>query len=239
MSEPAQTGAGESGAALRVLLAVAAPGEARAILTAMRARTELAEHVWRLHSLGPQLDMVVTGVGKAQAAGGVARVLDRARHGLVISAGVGGALPLGGSEHLEIGVAVAATRSVFADEGVLSPSGFVNMADRGFAPGPWTGSGVDIEPEVLAGIQPGCDVAGAVATVSTCSGTDDLAREVVRRTGAIAEAMEGAAVAVAASRAGVRFAEVRVISNRTGENPGWELPRALIRLGEVVAGMVA
>ena len=43
-------------------------------------------------------------MGKAAAAGGVGRVLDRSRHGLVLSVGIAGAL----GERAQIGQAVAA-----------------------------------------------------------------------------------------------------------------------------------
>jgi futalosine hydrolase len=76
----------------------------------------------------------------------------------------------------------------------------------------------------------------AIATVSTCSGTNALAREIVTRTGAEVEAMEGAAVGLVASRLGVGFAEVRVISNTTGDRGSqqWDLPGALAALREWV-----
>jgi futalosine hydrolase len=69
---------------------------------------------------------------------------------------------------------------------------------------------------------------GVIATVATCSGTDALAVEVERRTGAIAEAMEGAAVVHAALRLGLPGGEVRVISNSTGDRAKqqWDIARA-------------
>ena len=57
---------------------------------------------------------------------------------------------------------------------------------------------------------------GPTATGAQCSGTEAAAREIVRRTGAVAEAMEGAAVVHAARRLGTAGIELRVISNTTG-----------------------
>ncbi|HBS28303.1 MAG TPA: hypothetical protein DEB06_02375, partial [Phycisphaerales bacterium] len=48
---------------------------------------------WRARELSERFEMVVTGVGKANAAGAVARVLDAGRHAGVINLGVAGALP--------------------------------------------------------------------------------------------------------------------------------------------------
>ncbi|MBL8760188.1 MAG: futalosine hydrolase, partial [Phycisphaerae bacterium] len=77
---------------------------------------------------------------------------------------------------------------------------------------------------------------GAIATVSVCSGTDELAAEIRSRTGAIAEGMEGAACGLVAARMGVRFAELRVVSNHTGrrDRQGWNLEGAFRRLGELL-----
>ena len=70
---------------------------------------------------------------------------------------------------------------------------------------------------------------------------DELAAEIRGRTGAIAEGMEGAACGLVAARTGVRFAELRVISNRTGrrDQQGWNLDGAFKRLGEILGPMRA
>jgi futalosine hydrolase len=76
---------------------------------------------------------------------------------------------------------------------------------------------------------------GVIATVSTCSGRDDLARAVATRTGAAAEAMEGAAVALAARRMNVRYGEVRAVSNTTGDRDRqrWAIGPALAVLSDL------
>jgi len=77
---------------------------------------------------------------------------------------------------------------------------------------------------------------GHIATVATCSGTDLQAQQVARRTRAIAEAMEGAAVVHAARRLGVPAIEIRTISNTTGdrEQQQWNLEGALAALARDV-----
>jgi nucleoside phosphorylase len=62
-------------------------------------------------------------------------------------------------------------------------------------------------------------VRGRIATVSVCAGSERLARE-RGATGAVAESMEGAAVAFAATLFGLPFAEVRGISNLCGPREG-------------------
>lgn len=106
----------------------------------------------------------------------------------------------------------------------------------GFPIGGFAGSAVPVDEGVLGAIRPLADAAGPVATVSTCSGLDSLAGQVRARTGALAEAMEGAAVGQVAHRLGIPFGELRVVSNTTGDRPRqvWDLKGALERLAAVL-----
>lgn len=187
-------------------------------------------------ALGPldpvRFDPVVSGVGKSPVAAATARILDPARHAGVLSLGLAGAYPESG---LRVGDIVIADRVVLADEGSENPDGFRDLGAMGFGPIEWA-----CAPGVIAALRqvlPSARV-GTIATVSTCSGTDARARAVASRTGAIAEAMEGAAVALAAGMvggAGFPFAEVRAISNTTGDRPRqvWNVPAGFAALGRI------
>ena len=61
---------------------------------------------------------------------------------------------------------------------------------------------VPISAVMLEALEPLAEAVGPVACVSTCSGTDEAAHEVVRRTSSLVEAMEGAAAGLAARRVG-------------------------------------
>ncbi|MEM8834401.1 MAG: futalosine hydrolase [Planctomycetota bacterium] len=229
-----------SGAALldtsrgRWLLAIAALGEVRAIARGLSV--EIDESPWSCTAIGDRFDAVVTGVGKANAAGAVARVLDPSRHAGVLSIGIAGTLPDGaGGWRCEIGEVVCASASVFADEGVRTPTGFEDVASMGFPP---IGDGVSIacDGAAIDRVRTVVDNVGPVATVSTCSGTDGLAADIASRTGALCEGMEGAAAGLAAKRVAgdaFPFLELRVISNTTGDRASqrWEIARAFDRLG--------
>ncbi len=221
----------------RPLLAVASPVEADAVLRAL-GRSGEPPALWRLIEAG-RADVLVTGVGKANAAGAVARLLDPGRHSGVLSVGVCGSLPGGPG----LGSVVLASSSVFADEGLAAPDGFRDCRAMGF---PLSGADTDAlspAPAWRDALLPLVDAEGVVATVSTCSGTDALASEVRERTGAIAEAMEGAAVGLAAARVapGLAFAEVRAVSNTTGDRDRqtWELAPALGALSRVLGRLLA
>jgi futalosine hydrolase len=213
----------------RWLVVAAAPKEAEAI-----AGMPIGPS-WRKHPVGARLELVLSGVGKANAAAAAASVLDAGRHAGVLSLGIGGALPGSG---LDLGTVVIADRSTYADEGLLTEDGFVDVAAMGFAPGPDPSTGPGTPCDACVADPPGIGVRrGAVATVSTCSGTNAAAEEVVRRTGAIVEAMEGAAVGLTVRRLApeLPFSEVRVVSNTTGDRGAqrWDLAGALGVLGSI------
>jgi len=224
----------------RWLIVVAARVEAAAVARGLGDEGGVPEEDWMIRPLGresskTQFEMVVSGVGKANAAGAAARCLDPVRHAGVLSLGVGGALPGGGCSLLDV---VVATRSIFADEGVECEEGFQSMTDLGLA----SSMGVEADAELVKRFAGAGWRLGPVATVSTCSGTDELAARIAARTGAIAEAMEGAAVGCALGRLGggtIRFAELRTISNTTGKRSAqrWNLQGALEVLSRVAASL--
>lgn len=233
----------------RVLIAVAAPKEAAAVLRGLGSSLPVPER-WVPVRVGAGLDLVVTGVGKVNAALAAARAVDPAVHAWAINTGICGALPGSG---LKIGSVVLASRSVYADEGSMNPDGFRSIALMGFPPGgsAFEGMGIGPHPELAARLRGLADAEGVVATVSTCSGTDALAADVAARGEgegaggrAIAEGMEGAAFghAVAAlfgPRVG--FAEIRAVSNSTGDRARqvWDLNAGLAGVERIVRGLAA
>jgi futalosine hydrolase len=139
---------------------------------------------------------------------------------------------------LALGQSVLASHSAFADEGVLTDAGYRTIAQMGFVlgPPPVNDARVAGHARLLAALTPLVDTLAPIATVSTCSGTDALARIVRDRTGAAAECMEGAAIALVCARLGARFAELRTISNTTGDRSGqrWDSAGALARLSSIL-----
>lgn len=223
-----------------LLFVVAAPLEARAVLRGLEFPASASDSPgsWPLLRSIEGFDLLETGVGKAAAAAATARVLDPQRHRAVISLGIGGALPAtaDGQKLLEIGSAVLAEASVFADEGSAVPDGFLSIQDMGFPP-PNGSVRIDADPQLTAALAPAFEIRAAVATVSACSGTDAAARAVAERTGARVEAMEGAAAGMVAALLNVPFVEIRVVSNTTGDRGSqvWELERSIAALSDVAA----
>jgi futalosine hydrolase len=227
-------------AALRILVTTAVDAERRVIPS------------------GGEVLVIAGGIGRANAAAATTEMLIReGPFAAVICAGIAGALPLrdvagaGCTDpppteaslevtQLEPGTIVLASECVYVEEGLITPEGFQDMRGLGFPLGDFAGNRVPVDAGLLAHCEarlgapgaPRCRV-GPVATVATCSGRDEAAREVARRTGALAESMEGAAVVHAARRLGVPAIELRSISNTTGDRSRqrWEIAIALEALG--------
>ena len=180
--------------------------------------------------------VVVSGVGRTNAAIATTRaLLESGPFDAVFSLGIAGSLA-GGEFVPDLGDVVVASESVYHEEGLLTPMGFSDTSEMGFPLGPFPGNRIPASPGLLELLE-GLGRRGPVATVATCSGTDAASAEVSLRTGAVAEAMEGAAVLHAASVFSCPSVEVRVISNTTGEreNQVWRLDEAFSTLADVVS----
>jgi len=182
---------------------------------------------------GVPLDLVVGGVGPAEAAASAATALATGTYDLVISAGIAG-----GFAPMRTGDLAVASTSVFADLGIETEAGFVPVSALGFG-----NERYEVTPRLAAEL---VDITGGhmgtILTVTTATGTDSTATRLREaHPDAIAEAMEGAGVAAAARAHGVPFAEVRAISNAVGarDPAAWDIPAALRALGAAVAAIAA
>lgn len=242
-----------------LLLAVASHLEAKAIRFAVGApepaqsppRPHVSDTPWSFERIAPNVDLLVTGVGKVNAAAAVATMLEHHRHAGVLSLGIAGILP--SATPPAIGDVVIASAMRYSDEGLDTPDGYRSLSQMGFPHGPFDeGLGLAATPTWSRLLHDGLAAAlqhtdatsphvhlGPIATVSTCSGTDALAQQVASRTSAIAEAMEGAAACQVAAWHALKFAEVRVLSNTTGDRSRqqWDMPRSLAMLGRVASAL--
>lgn len=178
--------------------------------------------------------VVAGGIGRTNAAMTTTRALLQAGpFDAVVSMGVAGALP---GSNLELGACVLGTRAHYVEEGLVCETGFGGMDALGFSLGPFAGNDVEANPELLAALEP-LGVPGPIATVATCSGTNEAAASVAKRSAAIAEAMEGAAVLHVAAAFGIPAIELRTISNTTGDRSQqrWDIEMALDALADCAA----
>lgn len=176
--------------------------------------------------------VVTAGVGRTNAAIATTLAAQKDQVHAIISVGVAGALP---GSNLNIGDLIGANFCVYAEEGIETPTGFQDMSAIGFSLGDFLGNDVPCDPHLIQAVQNLAPI-GRIATVATCSGTDEAADRIAARTGCVAEAMEGAAVVHTARRLGVPAIEIRAISNTTGnrESQKWDLPAAFSTLQDAL-----
>jgi len=193
--------------------------------------------------LDDRLILVRCGVGKAASAAAAACLAQTCPSGtLLISIGIAGAVR-GRAAPLDC---IVASRCAFADEGVHTSNEFTSISAMGFGSEVLTDGGINVAPALsallLSVLSPAMTSTrlGPISTVSTCSGTDDLAKRYAERTENVAEAMEGAAIGQAVAEISMargislHFAEVRIASNFVGDraSQAWQLREALICVGQ-------
>lgn len=190
---------------------------------------------------GLRVGVLVTGVGKANAALTLGEALVAVRPSLVLAVGVGGGYPSSG---LGVGDVAAATEEIYGDEGAETGEGFLGMEELGLPlwqdPERSYFNRFPAHPGILAvllGAGPGAALlpAGPFVTLSTVTGTGERASVLERRFGGMCETMEGAAFAHAAAVHRVAFAEVRGVSNLVGprDRGSWRLEQAAAAAQEV------
>ncbi|MDG4803356.1 futalosine hydrolase [Micromonospora sp. WMMD980] len=210
------------------------------VVTAVPAEAEAV----RAGLTDPSVTVRPVGVGPAVAAAATARLLALAEaagrpYRAVVSAGIGG----GFVGRVAVGDIVLADRSVAADVGAESPAGFIPVEELGMAPELLgVGRTVPADPTLLVALRAALPAAtvGAVLTVGTVTGTAASTTTLAdRHPDAVAEAMEGYGVAVAAALADVPFAELRTISNPIGprDRAAWRMREAFAALTTAAAAL--
>lgn len=180
-------------------------------------------HLYQRKSAGMMIELMHSGVGKANAAA-AATLLALHHPQALLVLGCGGALP---GSNLQIGDLALASSEIFGDEGVLTLQGFQDLEAMQLpllsntSPPLYNTCPVDLDWQerareeltpfaVAAGISL---LFGPFVTVSTCSGTKTGGEDLARRCGGICENMEGAAAALVCARHNIPFCELRGISN--------------------------
>lgn len=191
--------------------------------------------------------LAISGCDKANAAHVLTCLLQamRPKPLLVLQVGVGGAFPyMGRGTGARVGDIVIATKEIYSDTGSSSPVGWLSADELGLPLARVNGGelGGDfpldarlvqaavaaIETEAWPEPRPKV-VTGPCVTASRVTGLLAEGEEVVRRWGAVAESMEGAAAAHICALYGVPFLEVRGISNLVvdRDRASWEVDRAV------------
>jgi len=195
---------------------------------------------------GREALLLVTGVGPVNAALEMGRVMGRFDISGVIHVGLAGGFD---ARLAPLGSAVLALAETYPEYGVAQDDGLAGTAGFPFAQ--WERGErkifqrIELQPDAAAkalelALPPEIG-RGTFVTVPGVTGTAQRARELVSRHGALAENMEGFAVALAALSVDVPYLELRTISNEVGERDRdkWAFKEAFDRLSSVTAGLFA
>lgn len=192
--------------------------------------------------LGKHPHTLALGVGKIAAAISLTAALSERRADAVLLIGVCGAYPQrhlrAGLQALDVHDVCVVGSEVIADDGVVTPDGFLDLAQLRLGNVGPTPCDVGLTHAIATVF--GCPIV-AGATVSTGAGIDVRSHDYAQRSGAQVESMEGGAVAAVCGRFGVPFAQLRAVSNRTGDRQhgGWDLEGALARLALAIDELLA
>lgn len=233
-----------------ILLVCAVKEEEEHILSSMKRRREFnigGRFTVRGRLSGKDVVVARSGPGKVNAGVSTALSIERFAPEIIINFGIGGLYPgAGGSDT----ILAVAEKEIYADEGVLLEKGFHGLSFMKLSlateetPPIFNEIPVDkrlfsTQKEVVK--KTGLPFAwGAFLTVSTVTGTDDRARQLRRRYGAVCENMEGASVGHVAYLYGIPFGEIRGISNLVGRRNRryWRVREASISVQEAIISVI-
>lgn len=207
-----------------IALMSSVPEEGKRLIRGLKKESAACDKIFHSGSVcDREIVYMITGMGKTNAAHATTVLIEKFSPELIILFGVGGAYPSAG---LRVGDIAVAEKEIYGDEGVLDSEGFhgtefigIPLLKRGrkrfFNEFPLDRR---LTKKVLDSLalcpRPQTPIkSGIFVTVSTCTGTRRRALQIERRTGAICENMEGAAVSHICAMYGVPLVEIRGISN--------------------------
>ncbi len=172
--------------------------------------------------------IVAGGVGAPAAAAATSALLARPHsYKLVLAAGIAG----GFHGRAPVGSLAVAERIIAADLGAETADGFLSLDELGFGSASLAVDAARSQAvaEALSAAALPCAL-GSILTVNTVTGTAERALKLQQRIPeAVAEAMEGYGVAMAAHMQGLPVMELRAISNPVGprDRAAWRIREAL------------
>ncbi|MFC0560723.1 futalosine hydrolase [Halalkalibacter alkalisediminis] len=175
-------------------------------------------------------EVAVVGVGVISAAVNTAYLLASTEYDLVINAGIAG----GFKGKADIESVVVSSELIAADLGAESKEGFLSLEELKLG-----SACVKVNETLYTSVttalrEKGQKVqSGPILTLSTVTGTRETAEKLERAVpNAVAEAMEGFGVAVAAQKRKIPILEIRTISNMVGprDRNAWKIKEALATL---------
>ena len=221
-----------------ILIISAVPQEIELLQAALINKIDYAGAIPHLSGSIGNVRLVICagGIGKINAAIATSAMIERYQPALAINTGCAGAYPGSG---LEIGNLALATAEILGDEGAITSAGWLDLREMNLPLAKHGNEAIyNLIPVSDCYAQKAVDLAAAhgiklvtgnFVSLSTCSGTSQRGEVLTQRFQAIAESMEGAAVALASLRYGIDCLEIRGISNYVEERnlSAWEITKAV------------
>ena len=218
---------------MRLLIVAATEPEIAPLVAGLRPAGDSLERWASFTCRSHDVDVLTTGVGMTATATWCARVLARQSYDLAVNLGVCGSFHPACPPGTVVNVVTDCIPELGAEDG----GQFLTIHDLGLLPRdepPFTGGRLAnpfIPPHSVIGTLP--RVNGI--TVNTVHGSEDSIARVVERLKPDVESMEGAAFMYACLVSGVRFAQVRAVSNMVEKRnrAAWKLKEAVSALNDV------
>ncbi|MBI4839039.1 MAG: futalosine hydrolase [Nitrospirae bacterium] len=239
-----------------VAILTSVPFELNIILSGMKKVRKCSiagKTVFKGKIAGRNILLMNTGIGKVNAAHSATALVGHYPLKCIINSGAGGAYPHSG---LGVGDIAVASKEIYGDEGVMSPSGWKDLREIGI-PAVQAGKKkffnefplnkkllhLAVHFAINAVRNKRCTKikSGNFVTVSSVTGVHKRALELGKRFNAICENMEGAAIAHVCAMYKIPMLEIRGISNIAGvrDKRKWNLKLASENCQNAVLEIIA
>ncbi len=182
-----------------------------------------------------QVEMLVTGIGMTNTAYQLGKAFAENKYDLAINAGIAGAF----NKELKLGDVVNVVSEIFGDLGIEEADGrFTDLFENKLIPeGSIYDNGKIHNPDAAEfSFLPQANG----LTINKVHGFPSSIKSIQKKYEVTIESMEGAAFFMACRNAGVKFLQIRAISNyvekRNRDN--WDLPLSIGNLNQVLLGLV-
>ncbi len=223
---------------MKILLVSATELEIRELLLFFKKVRKLNGFLTRYTYADYRIDVLITGVGMVQTAVFTTLYLQKYRYDVAINAGIAGSF----NKNLAIGEVCNVTSDYFPELGAESPQGFLsiidlkllNANDFPFTDGKIINTSI-FDSQLLKQVT---EVSGV--TVNKSHGKSRHIKQFLSTNPVDLESMEGAAFMYVAKLYGIRFMQVRSISNyiETRDTSTWNIPLAVKNLNEFILNLL-
>ena len=188
----------------------------------------LNDNIKLLKSSDTDVDVLITGIGSVFTTYLLARKLSEKEYDLVINAGIAGSF----NENINIGDTVYIQSDQFADLGIEDKNEFYTIFEKGFMSKdqfPFTNEKLENPYEFNLNLRK-----VSAITVNTTHGYEKSIELFKNKFKADVESMEGAAFFYVCLQEGVKFIQIRTVSNYVEERDtaNWNIPLAVKNLNQ-------